>query len=488
MKKSVFKKHDKLVILLIIGIAITLLSWFVKSGTYSSTNEFVDVGYVRAGIFDFFYFVFASIYYKFTDLLYIIAIGGCYGVLAETKSYRKIVDKTIDFIHGKEKLVIALFVLLSALYISISSFIIVLFLFVPFVVTVLLGDGKDRLTALATAFGGIFVGFMAQTFGTYGMMYLNRSLLVNYYDSLLLKFILLALIYALYIVFLILHMNRYKKPVDEIKYDMFATEELDETDVKKKKKTKVWPTLVVFGICLLTILVAYVSWYNGFGITFFDDVFKDFNTKFLVVKEVPVLATLFGTLGSTNRVFGAPSSFGYMYDISFATFVILVMTLVVALLNKMSLAEILSNFGEGSKRISKVAVVYALCYLPLLVTTQYPWIITFINSFFVDAKFNVFRILGLGFLVQLLLVDQESAGNLLGPIISKTFGDHMIVTSIVWRFGYGLAMLLGPTSFILMAALSYLDIPYTKWLKFIWKFALSALVLFCIVICIVVYL
>ena len=49
MKKSAFKKHDKLLLVLIIGFIVALLSWFVKGGTYSN-GEFVELDYIRAGI------------------------------------------------------------------------------------------------------------------------------------------------------------------------------------------------------------------------------------------------------------------------------------------------------------------------------------------------------------------------------------------------------------------------------------------------------
>ena len=140
------------------------------------------------------------------------------------------------------------------------------------------------------------------------------------------------------------------------------------------------------------------------------------------------------------------------------------------------------------KKVSKVAIVYALCFAPIIFATQYPWAITFVNSIFGDGKFNIFKILFAGFSSQTLLIEQDLLGVIFGKYLATTFLDKVVITSIVWRFGLGLSLLVAPTSFILMSGLTYLEIPYTKWLKYVWKVALSSLFIFALAMFIVVYL
>ncbi len=477
MKKNL-KKYDKLIIVLVFCFALVILSWFIKGGTYRS-GVFSNLGYFRAGIYDFLFNLYGTIYYKLPDLFYIIMVGGCYGVLSETKSYRKLVDKSIELIHGREKIAMALLVLLTGIYVSITTQIFVIFALVPFIVTVFLGDGKDRLVALCASFGGTFLGVMAQTFGTYGMSYLNQSLLLTYKEYFALKAVIFVLLYILFMVFTIVYMNQHKKTVDEIDYDLFATEELDETEAKKK--TKLWPTLIVMGVALIIGILAYISWDAGFGIKAFSELFTKFNTKFSV-KEVPVLATLLGT----NN--GNLSAFGSINDLLFESILFLIVAVVVAIINKVSVADFFKNFGNGSKRLFGVGLIYCLCFMPILLASQFPWAITVVNSVFGSGKFNVLSILTSGFLGQILLVDQDFIGYVFGAFLATTYADKVAITSIIWRFGYGLALLVGPTSFLLMSILTYLDIPYKKWLGFIWKFACAAIIVFILTICVVVYL
>ena len=59
--------------------------------------------------------------------------------------------------------------------------------------------------------------------------------------------------------------------------------------------------------------------------------------------------------------------------------------------------------------------------------------------------------------------------------------------TILWRIGAALALIIAPTSYVLLAALTYADIPYTKWLKYIWKFVLSFILVALIVMAVVCY-
>ena len=48
--------------------------------------------------------------------------------------------------------------------------------------------------------------------------------------------------------------------------------------------------------------------------------------------------------------------------------------------------------------------------------------------------------------------------------------------AVVWQAMYGLSMLIAPTSLVLIATLSYLNISFGKWVKASWKLILEILV------------
>ena len=76
------------------------------------------------------------------------------------------------------------------------------------------------------------------------------------------------------------------------------------------------------------------------------------------------------------------------------------------------------------------------------------------------------------------------------PYVTSLITDKSIYSSIalVWQALHGFATLVGPTSIVLIAILSYLDIPYGKWLKSNWKTIVGILALiFLVLMAIVVF-
>ena len=72
-------------------------------------------------------------------------------------------------------------------------------------------------------------------------------------------------------------------------------------------------------------------------------------------------------------------------------------------------------------------------------------------------------------------------------MLASRFANNLAVTGIIMHFGFALVQVLAPTSLMLMMALTYLDVPYKSWLSYIWKFALSILCVFLLVMAIGCY-
>ena len=72
--------------------------------------------------------------------------------------------------------------------------------------------------------------------------------------------------------------------------------------------------------------------------------------------------------------------------------------------------------------------------------------------------------------------------------IATLITDESIYASVAMLFQgiYGIVLLVGPTSLFLILGLSYLDIPYTTWLKYIWRFILYLIILVALVTLLVV--
>ena len=74
------------------------------------------------------------------------------------------------------------------------------------------------------------------------------------------------------------------------------------------------------------------------------------------------------------------------------------------------------------------------------------------------------------------------------PYISTVITDNTVysVIAVIAQSMYGFAMLFAPTSLVLMVVLNYLNIPYSKWLKNIWKLLLGFLLVLIVIFIIIV--
>ena len=68
-----------------------------------------------------------------------------------------------------------------------------------------------------------------------------------------------------------------------------------------------------------------------------------------------------------------------------------------------------------------------------------------------------------------------------------TYGSSFNIGMLIYVTINGLVGFVAPTSAIMLLGLTYLDIPYKKWIKYIWKFALVMLALLLIIFVLLTY-
>ncbi len=70
-------------------------------------------------------------------------------------------------------------------------------------------------------------------------------------------------------------------------------------------------------------------------------------------------------------------------------------------------------------------------------------------------------------------------------VSSLTDGANLAVYAVMFQSLYGLVQIVGPTSLLLIVGLSYLEVPYKTWLKYIWRFIVELLIVIIILLMIV---
>ena len=155
--------------------------------------------------------------------------------------------------------------------------------------------------------------------------------------------------------------------------------------------------------------------------------------------------------------------------------------LFLAIVYKVKFNDILKGFMDGIKRALPLGLITILIYSCLVIVTYHPFQLVIYKALLSGIdKFNVFGAL-LSSLTALLAgifnVDPSYAFQSVLLYLTSVVTDSASYSTIgvIFQAMYGFGVIFAPTSFILMIVLEYLDIPYTSWIKAIWKFLLELL-------------
>ena len=220
---SDLKKHSFLKIMSILMLLIMLVSNFLP-GRYDTIDRIgagdLLVNYLSIVLQNFSYVV-----------LFVLVIGGFYGVLNKTPSYKKLLDNIVSKAKPLDKKFVFITMVIFAVVASLTGMTMPLFIFVPFVVTLILLLGYDKLVAFTATFGSIMIGYIGGVFvnfpnpstgsiSTYETYIGLDTPFANTFPKLLLLFAGLAL--------LIFFVDRHIKNVEEkkVKYELSDNEEL----------------------------------------------------------------------------------------------------------------------------------------------------------------------------------------------------------------------------------------------------------------------
>jgi len=475
------KRHGLLKILSILLLIIVILSYLLP-GRQGAIN--------RIGIADLLSNYFSIVLQNFAPIaLFVLVIGGFYGVLSKAPSYKKLLDNIVTNVKPIGKRFIFITIILFAIVTALTGITMPLFVFVPLVMTIILLLGYDKLVAFTATIASMLVGYIGGTFtnfmnpnsgisNTYETYVGLESKFANVFPKLLLLFTGIAL--------LVYFVDKHIKQVEakKVKYELEDNSELLIAEVKGKyKDIKTWPLITILLLTFIVLVIGIIPWASLFNIT----IFSKFHTWLvgLHIKEFYIIPNIISSslpaLGEWNGS-GNPMNV-YIYTSMLIVFV----TFVIALINKMKLNDTLDNYLEGTKKMIPAAA---------LITISYTVLVCAFNNGFLDAiisnygKFNYGVSSLLAILGCLLNVDITwIALSAFSPILNLITEESILPSvAILFQGIYGIFSLVGPTSLILILGLTYLEIPYTTWLKYIWRFILYLIILLAIVTLLVVLL
>ena len=443
-----------------------------------------------------------------------------YGVLNHISAYRVMIDKLAKSFKGKEKIALAVIMIILAIITSFTGLNLALLLVFPFIISLVLVMGYDKIVAALTTVGSVVVGVMGTTFAYNNTSILASALSLKVTSGMVYKIIILVLGLAILIVNTIMYINKMAKRSKE------DTKELEAyipevVNAKESKTTKIWPLVLVCDLILVVMILGFIPWSAVFGVTLFDDVtsavtgftvpafvallvllliinivlfVKKKNkhayiidaavaivTIVILIGRYLVKAKLFKTLVSALSVDFA--IFGKFLGTDISLLVILG-AIILAMIYKVKCDDVFDGMINGIKKSIVPAILVVLVYFGLVIVTYHPFQLPIYKAIFGLTKgFNVFTSTIVAIIATVFNSDPMYVFNSVVPYLVSLVTNTKVypVIWVLYQSVSGLTMLVAPTSIVLLLTLFYLDIPYKKWLKTVWKLTLEILVVLLIV-------
>lgn len=460
------KKNNMLKIVLGLMIVLMVITWIIPAAYFQST--LVEQGRVQMGLFDLFNYPATTLTYFGYVSIFILLVGGFYAVLNKTGAYRKLLDKIVSIFKGEEKLALAAIMVLIAIGVSVCGLQLALLMFFPLIIALILLMGYDKIVAALATVGSVTVGLMGTTFAYNITGVLNQIFTTDVYTEIITKVVILVLGLIILIFNTIKYIDSKKgkksKDAKELEY-------LVPKEEKDSKKKKVWPLVVVLDLIFIITVLAFISWDGAFSIDIFTKA-QEAVTKFEIQKFA-----IFGKLLGNVNAFGN-------WTVAELEVVLVIASIILALVYKIKFSEYIDTMIEGAKKAFKPALLVALIYTCLVITTYHPFQLIIYDWFYNLTKgFNVATTTIVAALAGLFNVDGAYSFQSAAPYLQSLVSDQAVypLITIIFQTMYGLVMLIAPTSVVLMVTLDYLEISYKEWLKNVWKLALELLVVLVII-------
>ncbi len=455
------KKNKLFKILAITMVVIALLTWFIPAGNYS--GEFIDGGLQRLGFIDFCQYLilpfFQSMFIEV--LLFLLSVGAFYGILSKTGVYKSSIEKIAKKFKKKGTLVLIIIAALMAILSSVGGYGLLLFAFIPMIISIILLMGYDKITAFLITFGSMLIGIMCATFG--GVEATLSVLNLTYTSQIFFK---LGLFVVSFVIFILFTLKISKKKSKEEKFeDKFLGNE-----TSKKKPCALW---IIYTLVFILFVLGCTKWSESFGI----DIFSKFH-EWLMAISIKDFNIFNNILGNSTVAFGNWSYFQM-------SVVLIVAALIIAAIYKVKTFEAIL---DGIKTIVKPALLVIFSYGILILIVNSGMFTTLMSYVLTPLKkLNILSALlsvVINIIGSFLHIELPYVANFYLPYLAGTFTESYApaILNVMTQATYGLTMFIAPTSLFLLLGLSYLEISYCEWLKKIWKLIVALLLVIIILI------
>lgn len=467
-------KKNKLLKAILVVVAILILgSWIIPASVFSN-GVFSTSGHSPFGLLDIIqaplhFFDWENLKrqlvtdgttilaYSYISILLLIFVTSIfYSVLKKTGAYGKLVRDITKKFEKRRKV---FFIGTSIFFLVFSSIVgidMLAFILIPFFATILRKLDYSKISTFSATFLAVLFGKIVSISGSEITGINNIMYDVKVGNNILLKGLLLLLFTLVFIFY-----TQFKKEPE-------VEEEKEEEKIEVKEKSYA-PIVMISIIFFVLLILGSYNWYYVFKTSSVYDAYESL-MGVTVANGYPIAKNLFGML----------EPFGYWSGFTISTILVL-MIFMISFIYSISLEEIVECSKEGIKKMGKVAVYLVLSFIPMIMLTKIGGGTTFLTTI-VGFIYNHITKFAVPFttlattVYGIFLGDYYPVASVLYGINTTFFEGGILSLSILtMQMVYGIISLVAPTSLFLVIGLSYFEIPYQKWLSYIWKLALIVL-------------
>ena len=442
-----FRMPTAYTILFILLVLVAACTWFIPAGSYDHHEDGTPIaGSYHAveqnpqGPGDVILASFQGFYDAVDVALFILMVGGFLGVMMKTGAIDAGVGNITKMLGGKESLLIP--VLMIAFSLGGTSFGMweETMAFYPLLIPVFISAGYDALVGIAVVLLGSGAGVLAGTVNPFATGIASGFAGVSLGDGLVMRLLMLVVFDALAIWYVMRYAAKVKNhPVKSLvsgiekKFQVKTGGDVPLLDGKRKV------ALILFALVFLVMIYAVIPFDEiGLPIPTLGWWFSELSGLFLVGGVVIGLVYGLGEKDTIDAfVAGAADLIG-------VAFIIGISRGITVLMNAGQITDTVLYWGEqaleGAGSVLFILLVY-LIYLPL----------------------------------SILIPSSSGLATLSIPIVAPLgqfagVGGDLIVTA--FQSASGLVNIITPTAAVVMGGLAFGDVPYDRWVKFVWKLIL----------------
>lgn len=498
------------ILVILIGLA-TILTWIIPQGKFVEkgsnlqalySNEINDKVFIKLdeerklGLMDVLAAPVAGMFQAYDIIFYTLVMGGLMGVVTKSGAFTSGVADLVRRLRGREIQMIPLLMIAFAIAGTTFGFFEEAIIFYPILYPILISSGFDPVVCVAVVVLGTGVGCAASTVNPFATGIASNLAGIPIGEGLPVRALMLLVMLILAIVIVMIYARRVQQnPTKSVLYGATVRSFLD--NLPRRRETRFTgrhrAILIMLLIAIIFLIMGVIPWKEKYDINTFTNAYntlaniKVFNVGILGLE--PTTANFYQDHYQMYPTHSAP--FGY-WDLGQLSVLFFVIAMISGLIAGSDLDRVIENFIEGAKDMLSISLLIAFARGVSVIfqtgninATIINWAEGLIGS--MPPAVYIILIFIIYFLFSFFVPSSTGLASftipIFAPITANVFvhgsstillGLSLLVTA--FQTASGLVNMIAPTSVLLSGSLKMANIPYGKWMRFVWQAMLGFVV------------